>query len=1003
MSGKTPAPFVGRARELAVLSGLLDATARGDGRAVVVRGGAGMGKSALLREACRSPTAAQAARGPGVLRLLVQCRPAHRARPYAALRELVGDPGPGHLAGAPSGPLDGHHERYDTAGDTGQDTGQDTGHEEVHHAGYDVPAGHPAAQHAIRLASHLAAERRTGRRTSPEPEQAPADAPVGVVRALRTARPVLLVLDDGHWADDETLAVLPELLTDDQEAGLGLVLSVRRQPVPDRFEALVARLCEAGLLEQIELDPLDETEAHTLAAAVLGRPADAAARAQVDLARGNPLQVLDLLASMPGPSTRRAAAAPAVPEQPVPAAAGAVPADLTAVAASVRDVVAMAALLGPRFSVRDLCVAVGRSMTEMLPDVREALAAGLLADAGEDCLAFARVDLHRELYEELPAAVRGELHRDIAERLQQAGAPPEAVARHLLSCPSRPADLERMVGLAEQVLPRSPETAIALWRRHHAVAGPDVGPRSKAEAGLAAAYLAAGELYLAESTARRALASRSLAGSAAALQLVLTTSLLWQRRWPAARATAEAAACSPFLHSWDRAEQTALAANASLFAGDTEAALEAADRAAAAARGPAADRLRVRVGTVRGRIAHVRGDLDTARRLLDEAARSTLADPTRETLDACALPMRAVLLAELDRLPDAVALMEHGAELARARGAWGASTATMVTRAGAFLDLGDLAAAGQALDACLAREDTGLRDADPVLAARRAAVALHVDGPEAAEKWLARLADRAESVAGLPGVGWLFRARASDLFARGRLDEWTNELERGWALLSRHGPRTELLLLGPELAEALARVSDRRGVAAVALALEDLADRAPDVTTMRAAALTARGICDGSPALLSESMRAWQESPRRLQAARVTELVAGRLARLRRRTQADEMSAEAVRGYVECGAAYDAGRLREQRRRRPRPAALPEQARGDGWATLTPTERVVAGYVEQGESNARIAERMVISRRTVETHVSHILSKLRLRSRAELRVAAAQAGRLPQREGWGLA
>jgi DNA-binding NarL/FixJ family response regulator len=129
----------------------------------------------------------------------------------------------------------------------------------------------------------------------------------------------------------------------------------------------------------------------------------------------------------------------------------------------------------------------------------------------------------------------------------------------------------------------------------------------------------------------------------------------------------------------------------------------------------------------------------------------------------------------------------------------------------------------------------------------------------------------------------------------------------------------------------------------------------------------------------------------------VTELVAGRLSRLRRRTQADEMSAEAVRGYVECGAAYDAGRLREQRRSRPRPPVVPEQV-GDRWDSLTPTERVVAGFVEVGESNARIAERLVISRRTVETHVSHILAKLRLRSRAELRVAAAQAGRLPQPE-----
>ncbi len=941
MSGKTPASFVGRTRELTALAGVVTAAAEGRHRGMVVRGGPGMGKSALLRELCRSPTSGQpgpdGARPVPVRRLLAQCRPSHRARPYAVLRSVLTD----------------------------------------------------------------------AMRTEPQdPAVDPVVDPARAVAALRAGQPLLLLLDDGHWADDETLSVLTDLLTDGSGRGLGLVLACRRQPVPPPLDALETRLVEAGLAERLELGPLDEVEAHALAATVLDRPPDPAAQAQVDLAAGNPLQILDLLQSMQarGRTAPAAGASRGVASEPADGCGHGVlaPVDLTAVGPGVRDLVGMAALLGPRFSVRDLCVAMDRSMTQLLPEVREALVTGILTDAGEDCLAFTRVDLHRALYEELPPAVRGELHRDIAERLQQAGAPAGAVALHLLSCPSRSSDSERLVALADQVLPASPEMAVALWRRHRAVAGPDDASRSRADAGLAAAYLAAGELDLAETTARRALVCRSPTTSLAALSLVLTTSILWQRRWHAARATAESAASSALLQPWDRAEQTALAATASLFAGDTEAALEATDRAAASATAPGSGRVRVRIDLVRGRLAHVRGDLQAARRLLDGAARSTLTDGSRETVDAGALPLHAALLAELDRMPDAAALLDRGEELARARGAWAATTATLATRAGVLLDRGDLAGAAQALDACLAREDAGLAGTDPVLAARRAAVALHVDGPDGAEKWLARLADRPDSVAGLPGVGWLFRARAADMFARGMYDEWTAELQRGWSMLARSGPRTEMLLLGPELAEALARVSDRRGVVAVTLALEGLADRAPGVTTMRAAALTARGIADASPAVLAESMRAWQASPRRLQAARVTELVAGRLSRLRRRTQADEMSAEAVRGYVECGAAYDAGRLREQRRSRPRPAVVPEQGQhgqhgdGDGWAALTPTERVVAGFVELGESNSRIAERLVISRRTVETHVSHILAKLRLRSRAELRVAAAQAGRLPE-------
>lgn len=61
-----------------------------------------------------------------------------------------------------------------------------------------------------------------------------------------------------------------------------------------------------------------------------------------------------------------------------------------------------------------------------------------------------------------------------------------------------------------------------------------------------------------------------------------------------------------------------------------------------------------------------------------------------------------------------------------------------------------------------------------------------------------------------------------------------------------------------------------------------------------------------------------------------------------------------------------------------------------GWATLTATERKVVGFVAQRLSNPEIADQMYLSRRTVETHVSHALAKLELRSRLELAVEAAR-------------
>lgn len=55
-----------------------------------------------------------------------------------------------------------------------------------------------------------------------------------------------------------------------------------------------------------------------------------------------------------------------------------------------------------------------------------------------------------------------------------------------------------------------------------------------------------------------------------------------------------------------------------------------------------------------------------------------------------------------------------------------------------------------------------------------------------------------------------------------------------------------------------------------------------------------------------------------------------------------------------------------------------------GWDSLTETELKVIGLIAQGLSNREVGERLFISRRTVDTHVSHALAKLGATSRVEL-------------------
>ena len=75
-------------------------------------------------------------------------------------------------------------------------------------------------------------------------------------------------------------------------------------------------------------------------------------------------------------------------------------------------------------------------------------------------------------------------------------------------------------------------------------------------------------------------------------------------------------------------------------------------------------------------------------------------------------------------------------------------------------------------------------------------------------------------------------------------------------------------------------------------------------------------------------------------------------------------------------------------------ASLP-RTRHVGWPSLTEGEWRVVALAAQGHTNAEIADRLYLSRYTVETHLKHVFAKLGLRSRAELAALALSAGTRP--------
>jgi len=73
-------------------------------------------------------------------------------------------------------------------------------------------------------------------------------------------------------------------------------------------------------------------------------------------------------------------------------------------------------------------------------------------------------------------------------------------------------------------------------------------------------------------------------------------------------------------------------------------------------------------------------------------------------------------------------------------------------------------------------------------------------------------------------------------------------------------------------------------------------------------------------------------------------------------------------------------------------AALPQDAAAITFPELTEREREILHLMAQGLSNKLIANRLVLSLKTVQNHVSHIYSKLQVADRAEAIVRARESG-----------
>jgi DNA-binding CsgD family transcriptional regulator/tetratricopeptide (TPR) repeat protein len=937
MHSLTPAgALVGRHSEMALLTGLIKDVARGRGGSVLIEGEPGIGKSALVRAAVAEAPEAGCQVFWGAGDELGQALPLLPFLDALRVRE---------------------------------------------------PATNPRRNAIVRL---LRGEVSTDRGT--DVPAVLAEQLLALVAEECAVRPTILVVDDLQWADPASITLWGRLAGSARRVPLLLVGMMR--PVPQREDVLALRRV-AGDAGRHQLAGLTAAAVADLVAALAGgRPDDNLLRL-ADGAAGNPFYVTELVAALARGSglTITEAGAAVLAGGSVPGSLSAAIADRLGFAAGqVRQILQAAALLGVDFAVHDLAIVLDRSVADLIPAVEEARAAGVLVESGAD-LGFRHPLIRAALYDEMPASVRSAWHRDAGRALAEAGAPADRVARQMLRAvggpdgTTEPVDewmLDWLARTADLLVGQAPGVAAELLSR--AVSS---SPAASARHGWLASRLADALYRTGEGAAAEQVANRALEHAAEPDLLVDLHWTLAQCRLRAGEtaeslATLDRALASPGVSARHRARLLVLAARTRLSIGEVEkvgpVATDALE-AASAARDSWAMGWALHVLTL---VTAVQGHAIDALPLFDRALAVTQSDPALTDLRLLLQLNKAVNLGNLDRYDEALALAGQARDLADQVG-------TAIRLAQAHCVLGQLLFETGRWDDALAEveivhEDQKAPDVACCDLGIAAVISFHRGETGAAHRYLAAADPHARRI-GHRFVASLALARSLDREHDGALAEALA------ALTDAFDGNEEVDEIEDVLADAV-RLATETGDAAAAQSLASHTDAlaaGSEIAHRQANVLYCRGLLDrDAPRLLAAAQR-YDDASRPLSAAQALEAAAGYFVDADDRDQARAAFTRAVEVYTALGAAADVARLQAVFRVhgiRRGPRAKHRRAQS-GWDSLTATEIKIAAFVEEGLSNPEIAARLLLSRRTVATHVSHILKKLDVHSRIDIAREAA--------------
>ncbi len=803
-------------------------------------------------------------------------------------------------------------------------------------------------------------------------------------------QPTILVVDDLQWADQATITLWGRLARSVRQVPLLLVGMMR--PVPQRDDLLALRRAVDDAA-RLQLTGLTEAAVADLVAALAGGKPDDKLLRLADGAAGNPLYVTELVAALARSSslTITDAGAAELTSGPAPSSLSAAIADrLGFVSGSVREVLRAAALLGVDFAVPDLATVLGRGVADLVPAVDEACAAGVLAESGNG-LGFRHPMIRAALYDEIPTPVRAAWHRDAGRALAEAGAPADRVARQLLWAVGGPGGttepidewiLSWLARTAELLVGQAPQAAAELLRQAVASSPAGSAQHDRLVGRLADALYRVGDATGAEQVANRALAHAVEPDLLVDLHWTLAQSRIQTGRSAESLAALSRALVSPGISARHRARLLVLAARTHSNLGEVETAGRVAATALAAAE-EAGDNWAIgwalHVLTI---VTAVQGQTADALPLFDRALAVTEADPALTDLRLLLQINKAITLGGLDRYEEALAAARQAQYLADRVGSVVRLTQAHGALGQLLFDTGrwdDAMAEVEILHDDL--KEPGAACCDHGIAA---VICFHRGQITAARGHLAAAVPYAERI-GNRVVGPLALARSLDSEHADAVPEALAVLTAGFA--DNTEELDDLFADAVRLATKIGDLGTAKALAghAAALAAES------EIPHRQANALYCRSLLDHDATRLLGAAERYGDASWPLLSAKALEAAAGAFVCTDDRDQARAAFTRAVDIYASLGAATDVARLRTRFRAhgiRRGPHAKHRQARS-GWDSLTPAETKIAALVEGGLSNPEIAARLFLSRRTVATHVSHILKKLDVHSRTDIAREAA--------------